>query len=186
MVMDHSREKLFQAMGYFITKTQNCYKAKLFKLLYFLDFKHYQETGRPVTGLSYNAWPMGPVPVSLYEEINNKNSNLVEKFSITEKPHTKGHSVVIKPTFEINLQLFTRRELRIMEGLVAAYKDADASTMVEETHLENQPWDTVYKKNGDRQALIPYSMAIRASEQEIMKSVIHEREQFLASFGEMR
>jgi len=37
-------------------------KTKLFKLLYLLDFHHFRETGRSVTGLEYRAWKHGPVP----------------------------------------------------------------------------------------------------------------------------
>ncbi|HEV7681080.1 MAG TPA: Panacea domain-containing protein [Pyrinomonadaceae bacterium] len=62
--------------------------TKLFKLLYFLDFEHYKKTGRSVTGLKYFAWPMGPVPVSLKDEISHPEEYLKEKVFILEVPHT--------------------------------------------------------------------------------------------------
>ncbi|WP_217994559.1 Panacea domain-containing protein [Rodentibacter caecimuris] len=43
-------------------------------MLYFLDFEHYKQVGRSVTGLDYSAWKMGPVPVDLHEEIKTARS----------------------------------------------------------------------------------------------------------------
>lgn len=42
-------------------------KKKLAKLLYFADFDFYEKYERPITGDTYNALPMGPVPASLDE-----------------------------------------------------------------------------------------------------------------------
>jgi uncharacterized phage-associated protein len=71
MLVEHSREKLINSIIYFLKNTKNCGKTKLFKLLYYLDFMHFRETGRSVTGLDYYAWDFGPVPKKLYDEINN-------------------------------------------------------------------------------------------------------------------
>jgi uncharacterized phage-associated protein len=40
------------------------------KLLYFLDFIHFKQTGKCVTGLDYYAWKRGPVPKKLFDEIS--------------------------------------------------------------------------------------------------------------------
>src|SRR5690606_9485166 len=63
-----SREKLIEANLFFAKHTKYCGKLKLFKLLYLLDFRHFKETGRSVTGLEYQAWEKGPVPRDLYDE----------------------------------------------------------------------------------------------------------------------
>ena len=68
MISTHHREKLIHAIVFFAKKTRHCGKTKLFKLLYLLDFDHFRETGRSVTGLKYYAGEMGPVPVALAEE----------------------------------------------------------------------------------------------------------------------
>lgn len=69
MLISREREKLLEAIKYFAGHTKYCGLTKLFKLLFFLDFDHFRETGRSVTGLKYQAWPMGPVPADLYEEV---------------------------------------------------------------------------------------------------------------------
>ncbi len=71
MINTHHREKQINAVIYFARNTKICGKTKLMKLLYFLDFKHFKQTGKSVTGLNYFAWRMGPVPRELFDEINS-------------------------------------------------------------------------------------------------------------------
>ncbi len=52
--------RLYNACIYFLKNTKYCYKTKLFKLLYELDFKHFELTGSSVTGQKYVAWQFGP------------------------------------------------------------------------------------------------------------------------------
>lgn len=60
---------MVNAIIFFARNTKNCDTRKLYTLLYFLDFEHYAQTGRSVTGLTYYAYPEGPVPVELDKEI---------------------------------------------------------------------------------------------------------------------
>ena len=71
MINTHYREKLINAIIYFAKNTKFCGTIKLMRPLYFLDFRHFKETGKSVTGLIYTAWENGPVPVSLYKEISS-------------------------------------------------------------------------------------------------------------------
>ena len=57
------RQKLLIAIIYFTKNVKKPSKVKIFKLLYFLDFKHFQQTGRNVTNLDYFALEFGPVPL---------------------------------------------------------------------------------------------------------------------------
>lgn len=71
MLINHNREKLLNAIIYFLKNTKYCGLTKLCKLLYYLDFMHFRETGRAVTGLDYFAWDFGPVPQTLYFELKS-------------------------------------------------------------------------------------------------------------------
>lgn len=82
MLISHERDKLINAILFFGKETKNCGKTKLFKLLYFLDFEHFKQTGRSVTGLEYHAWKMGPVPVTLYDEFNSPSLDLKKSINI--------------------------------------------------------------------------------------------------------
>ena len=68
MLISHEREKLVNAILFFAHATKHLGKIKLFKLLYLLDFEHFRQTGRSVTGLDYQAWKFGPVPVEVMQE----------------------------------------------------------------------------------------------------------------------
>ena len=72
MLVTREREKLINAIIYFVNNTKTCGLVKLFKLLSFLDFEHFRQTGRSVTGLDYFAWPWGPVPRDLFFEIKGQ------------------------------------------------------------------------------------------------------------------
>ncbi|EQD27720.1 hypothetical protein B2A_15132, partial [mine drainage metagenome] len=80
MLITHEREKLLNAMVFFVSKTKHCGVTKLFKLLNFLDFEHYKQTGRSVTGLDYFAWDYGPVPTALFFEIKDKPKDDLNSF----------------------------------------------------------------------------------------------------------
>jgi len=68
MLVSQARQKLIHAVVFFASNTKYCGKVKLFKLLYLLDFGHFRQTGRSVTGLDYLAWKFGPVPLALAQE----------------------------------------------------------------------------------------------------------------------
>lgn len=182
MLITHEREKLINAIIYFAKNTRFLGKTKLCKLLYFFDFEHFKETGRTVTGLDYFAWKMGPVPVELYEEIDMPEPDLAEKVEFAEKPTRRGAMLVVKPIAGFDDSHFTRRELRILKGLAAEFRDAQADDMIETTHLENQPWHQVYVEEGQRQGRIPYELALRQQEAEAMRDVIAERQAFVDYF----
>ena len=82
MLISREREKLINAILYFASNTQHCGKVKLFKLLYLLDFAHFRETGRSVTGLDYRAWKMGPVPFILLQEWDDPEDDLAQAIDI--------------------------------------------------------------------------------------------------------
>lgn len=184
LLLQHDREKLIQAIVYFAQNTRFCAKTKLFKLLYFLDFEHFKATGRSVTGLTYHAWKMGPVPVSLYEEIESPEPDMAEAIEFVERPTKLGRPMLsVEPREAFDPQHFTRRELALMKSLADEYCNARAEDMIEETHLENQPWDLVFNKQKNRQAPIPYEHALRSDEREMMLRLVKEREQLVKSLG---
>jgi len=156
MITTHHREKTINAIIYFANKTNYCGKTKVLKLLYFLDFSHFKQTGKSVTGLDYFAWEMGPVPKDLFEEISG-NMKPDMKSSINELP-TEGFQQ-IRPKKEFVDRYFSKRELELLENISYIFKDAEADAMIESTHLKNEPWDRTLKEKGEFQK-IDYMLAI--------------------------
>ena len=178
-------------MVFFIKKTKHCYKLKLFKLLYFLDFNHFKETGRAVTGLEYFAWPMGPVPNSLYDKIN-KQMELKKFFkfipeSFLDPDFKKDKVIRIIPKVKFNKKLFSKRELRIMENLIYLYKDIKSKDMTEISHDRKGPWYKVFKKENKPQKEIPYEYILDNSSQSILieeaKEISQESKAMENTFG---
>jgi len=178
------QEKLINAITYFVNNTSYCNKVKLFKLLYFLDFEHFSEAGKSVTGLDYYAWKKGPVPLQLkytIQEILNGNTQeedesslrdiLNSSFSFYEDPKSK--KLTIEPKMAFISDVFTRREHRILQKLVEEYKNKLADEMILATHNSDGPWDITYKQQPDER--IDYFLAL-TSESPVKKEEVLERE----------
>jgi uncharacterized phage-associated protein len=157
MIVTHHREKLINAIIYFADQTKYCGKTKLLKLLYFLDFSHFKQTGKSITGLDYFAWEMGPVPNDLFEELTD-NMKPDMRASIHDLPAGEGFQQ-IRPKKKFDNRYFSKKEIRLLEDLAFIFEDAKADAMVESTHLKNEPWDKTFKEKGEFQK-IDYMLAI--------------------------
>ncbi len=161
MIENYYRIKLLNAVILFCSNTKRCNTTKLLKLLSFLDFTHFKETGYPSIGLQYFAWKRGPVPKDFYEEI--RNGNVPEDFSnrIVAIPQSWGDEFddvrefvyTTKKGTKADTSIFTPRELKIINRLSDIYRDATASQMSEITHLHNSPWNTTVKEKGINQPI---------------------------------
>lgn len=183
MLINHDREKLINAIIYFSTNTLHFHKIKLFKLLYFMDFEHFKQTGRPVTGLDYFAWPKGPVPVSLFDEIETPREDMTERVLFREIPIKQGKMLEVVPLAKFDSSYFSKRELKILESLSKEFYETLAEDMIEATHLENQPWHKIYNELNQKQQLIPYELAIRKQELAEVSELTKEREELIKHFS---
>ncbi len=178
MIVDRSKDKLVNAVIYFVQNTKYCGKTKLFKLLYFLDFEHFSRTGRSVTGLEYFAWPKGPVPVEIFDEVESPVGVLEGAIRVSKRPAYNGKTINdIVPLQNFSGDNFSKREIKLLEALCKEYADSYADDMVEATHLENLPWHQVYEVEGRKQQIIPYELALKKSEYEqALKNVLEDKE----------
>jgi len=186
MIITHHREKLINAIVYFAQNTKACGKVKLMKLLFFLDFNHFKETGRAVTGLDYFAWKMGPVPVELFNEMSDKmGSDLSDAIAVVPIELEKGTLQLIKakPKRKFDGKHFTQREMKLLEMTAEIFRDADAEQMTMVSHLPNEPWHKTLREKGEK-AKIEYMLAISdtSSYDEIMEKN-QEVEQMHNLFG---
>ena len=175
ILTNHNREKLLNALVYFSKNTRSCGKTKLFKLLYFLDFIHFRETGKSVTGLNYFAWEKGPVPQDLFFELEQPDPDLKETVALLKQSGDEDDKlcrVIAKKPFDP--KFFSKRELKIMGNLAFVFQDALAKDMVEITHLAGTPWDKTIKEKGQRKR-IDYSLAVDGSKGSLSPEEISER-----------
>jgi len=181
MLINHDREKLLNAIIFFAQNTSFLGKVKLWKLLYFLDFEHFKDTGRSVTGMEYSAWPKGPVPVALHNEIEHPQTDMSEKILFGKKAvrGTDNQMLTVTPLAVFDPSHFSKRELRLMARLANDFDRTNAEDMIEATHLENQPWHKIYNERGLKQQKIPFELALRAQEEGELRHVMQERDEVL-------
>lgn len=179
MIIDHSREKLLNLIAYFVKNTKNCKKTKLLKLLYYADFRHFKETGMSITGLKYYAWDWGPVPKELYVEMDHPKQDFNDSFSVIPSEDIGVDIIVKRPA---DMKHFTKREMKIIEDTAFIFKEALGGTMVECTHLPNEPWRTTLKDQGMYKE-INYKLALDNTKESISQA---EYEQRTADFEEVK
>ena len=147
------RNKLINAVLFFAQNTNYCNTTKISKLLYFLDFKHFEQTGYPSIGLKYYSFENGPVPKDFWLEV--RDAKVPDDF--------EGKIVLIRKTDEFSpgyketefiakekpdMDIFTPREKKILEDVAFIYKDIRAKEISEITHKEDHPWIVTKEKKG--------------------------------------
>jgi len=183
MLISHEREKLLNTIVYFAKNTEACGKTKILKLLYLLDFEHFKQTGRSVTGLKYYAWKMGPVPVDLYEELDHPEDDFKEHARLVSVQAGDWERKEVEPLTAFDPSHFSKRELRMMEKLAATYRESCANDMIGITHAENDAWDKVWQGGLGRNNLIPYDLAVGDEVKDDILSRAQESEEMRRNFG---
>lgn len=186
------RRKLLNAVLYFSRRVRNPSKVKIFKLLYFLDFEHFKETGRSVTNLDYYAFDFGPVPLDFYKEIfdNTVSGDFTDALSIApfESEETGKKGGMFRAKRPPDLSVFSPREQRILEKLAFMFKDVDARTISDVSHFKNHPWDKTMKEKGTLEK-IDYILALDSEADVSIDDALEsmkEREEMLKNFPPRR
>jgi len=160
MLVSRSREKLINAILFFAGHIRDLGKIKLFKLLYLLDFEHFRETGRSVSGMEYRAWKMGPVPAELVQVWDDLDADIAAAIEIRpEKVYDYvRENVIAKRAFDDSH--FSVREGRILSSLAERFREDLSEKMIDITHDENGAWARIWRNGEGNDKEIPYKMAI--------------------------
>lgn len=166
MIVTREREKLLAAMVFFCQKTKHCHTLKLFKLLNLLDFEHFRQAGRTVTGLDYSAFEKGPVPADLWREMRDgPAADMTAALSIVAHKDEFTQAVTrrdIKPRAAFDPSVFTKRELAIMERVAEFFRDLRCEDMSEFSHYRRLPWRKVYRQGQGKGMHIPPELALES------------------------
>lgn len=160
MLKSRDQEKFIQAILYFAHHTHALGKVKLFKLLYLLDFEHFRQTGRSVTGLEYRAWKMGPVPAALIQQWDELDDDLAAAIRIEPRPvidYVRENVIPLRP---FDAAHFSKRELRLLEEIATRYRDTLSEKMIDVTHAENGAWAKTWANGEGNDGTIPYALAL--------------------------
>ena len=173
MFVSRDREKLLNAIIYFLRETNHCHTLKLFKLLNFADFEHFRQTGRTITGLDYRALPKGPVPTKLFTELKSGGKkDLKEAINLFEVKDEITDALLrrdLKARGQFDKKWFTPRELKVLTRIAELFRDLPADDMTKFSHENKKPWATVYADSKGEGQLIPPELIFEA--EALMKEV---------------
>lgn len=161
MLVTREREKLLNTLIYFSVNVPNAGKTKLFKLLNYLDFLHFEKTGRSVTGLVYQAWERGPVPHELFNELKapkpDFNAHLLKR-EVRLSENCTRQTLSARKRFDE--KFFSSFELELMGQLAKKHFNDTAEQMTEMSHFKTGPWHEVYEVQGNISGVIPYELVL--------------------------
>jgi uncharacterized phage-associated protein len=165
MFVSHHREKFVNATAFFVANTKHCHTLKLNKLLNFLDFEHYRQTGRSVTGFEYNALRNGPVAFVVLDELKSPKPDFAKKIltiNVLNEFSDELQRRDLRTLSKFDAGWFTKRELKIMERLAEFFIEADGGTMSTFSHDRSLPWYKVYQGGKGENKHIPYELSLSA------------------------
>jgi uncharacterized phage-associated protein len=162
VLTNSERERLLQAVVFFASKVEALGKIKLFKLLYLFDFEHFRQTGKSATGLDYQAWKLGPVPVELMDEWEDLGPDLARLVHIAPERviDYERQSVKLNEGVRFDSEPFSPRQLRILEQLAEQFRSELSDRMVDVTHAQNGAWARTWRDGEGKYQEIPYALAI--------------------------
>jgi uncharacterized phage-associated protein len=191
MIVNRQQAKAIHAIIFFTRNTSVCFKKKLFKLLYLLDSEHFQKTGRSVTEFEYAAFPMGPVPVVLHEQMVAGKGELIENFSIireylgTNDEGSDIEGISLEGKIEFEPKYFSDRQLELLNNLCDRFYLSTGKEMEEFTHKEEFAWYRVWRHGKGNREKIPYELVLDllpSDEKEAVLTIAQERQVFLENY----
>lgn len=106
------------------------------KLMYFFEayYMNIHEDVNQLYECNFNAWAFGPVAIPLYKEFRKFGNGSIE---LTEENIESGNSIA-------------EEKKELLNDIYEAFKNISATNLVRYTHMENSPWEKVWKRNGGK------------------------------------
>ncbi len=139
---NYSEAKLQQVILYFLEHINNVHlgRTKLMKLLYFVDFDHYERHGQSITGAIYRKLPHGPYPKDAEKLIKRmREAGLVREIKVDHKGYAQHRLITLNAKFDA--AKFSGAELQTLEKVATEWVDASAAQIEAASHRE-APWAT--------------------------------------------
>ena len=141
-------EKIEAMISYIAEKTDNLFKVKLMKMLWYSDVLAFIENGLAMTGMVYRHEAMGALPVGHYSLMNLEKLNIQEEMS-----YSCDTMLHIYPTVNMDYSVLTDREKSILDKVITKFSAYRAKDIVEYMHKEMAYTET---RPGE---IIPFSLA---------------------------
>lgn len=130
-------EKIEAMISYIAEKTDNLFKVKLMKMLWYSDVLAFIENGLAMTGMVYRHEAMGALPVGHYSLMNLEKLNIQEEMS-----YSCDTMLHIYPTANMDYSVLTDREKSILDKVITKFSAYRAKDIVEYMHKEKAYTET--------------------------------------------
>jgi len=174
----YQKERLHNVICFFAREhlkhtKRNLYQTYLFKYLALFDFELLEETGRAPLDLDYRAMERGPVPVTLYGELESIESDLF---------HTRreeGNRIIIQSKRSPDLSYFSDNELGKMKNLVYIYATRwiTADDISEGSHQKILAWRRAWTRKPN--SMIDKADTFKQIQEKSEEELTPEEERFL-------
>ena len=149
-----SLERFGEMVAFFAERTQP-FKTKMNKLLFYADFLLFKESGQSISGISYQAIQMGPVPMgfhSLFDYLERNNVITIKSVAINED--ITGEQFLTHQYKVFNPALFTAKELDVLNRVAKRFAKSSTREIIDTSHLEY-----AWKENQASKDIISYEYA---------------------------
>ena len=140
--------KVVEIINYYAFHVNSLHKVKLMKMLWYADNLSYKRREVAITGLAYNALPMGAVPEG-YEQIINLDG--VEYDMVQYGYENIGYK--FRPAEGFKANFLTPEDIEILDAVIAEVGHLSAGEIVHKMHEED-----AYKCT-DSNCFIPFTHA---------------------------
>ena len=134
-----NKDKYIHSILFFLEKINNQYlgKTKLMKLLYFLDFGFYENTGKSITNDKYVWYPHGPYPSRADAVLDYMNRELI--ITVSRKKFDSKWQERYLANRKFDITLFSSNEMRELERVAAYFENYNTREIEDEAHRDI-PW----------------------------------------------
>jgi hypothetical protein len=147
---------------------------KLNKILLAADVVSYLRFGQSITGAQYMKLHAGPAPVAMLPVLEDMKA--LGEIAIKEKQYFSKPQKRVIPLRDANLQIFTGRDIAILEEVIEGCKDLNATALSNWSH--GIAWRTAKDKE-----IIPYQAFYIAEDQELTEEDVYRGLALIKQYG---
>ncbi len=132
-------DKVVAVINYFANSLEvnGLYNVKLMKLLWYADFLSFKRRNKGITGLVYQALPMGAVPIGHKSIIN------LEGVRYEEIEFENGSGIHFKGSEEITKGNLDKQDVEVLDFVIAHFGKLSKAQIVDKMHEETAYRETL-------------------------------------------
>lgn len=126
-------EKVVDVINYLALNVKSLHKVKLMKLLWYADNLNFKRVGVSITGLRYNALPMGAVPEA-HEKIVDLNDVVCHEVYYEDFEYVAQKFQVVK---DFEVKYLSDKEVAVIDTIIQELGSMHKKEIVDRMHEEN-------------------------------------------------